>query len=238
MSRMRVPTSLTGVVHEPMISWASCLSMRAAVRADDVRSRPADARLVAQLQHDLVARRRRGRLTAGRARSSPAWARSPRSPLFEHLDDFLDVSTSKYRRRTRGRTRHCPCLAASCLRFQRREAPPGEVRGRGVAVDAEHLLAHGAQRPPATPSWPAAPRGSSPSHHVVCDTNWSRNGMSSALSFARAWLLSSAMFTPCGQARVQTPHPSSSPPSLDRCRRPRGTARPAGRRTSVRRTWA
>ena len=36
--------------------------------------------------------------------------------------------------------------------------------------------------------------------------NWSRTGMWSAFITARAWPLSSAIFTPCGQASVQAPH--------------------------------
>ena len=41
---------------------------------------------------------------------------------------------------------------------------------------------------------------------VVCEINWSRTGMWSAFITARAWPLSSAIFTPCGQASVQAPH--------------------------------
>jgi hypothetical protein len=40
---------------------------------------------------------------------------------------------------------------------------------------------------------------------VVRVISWSRTGMWSAFITARAWLFSSAIWTPCGQARVQMP---------------------------------
>ncbi len=40
---------------------------------------------------------------------------------------------------------------------------------------------------------------------VVRVISWSRTGMWSAFITARAWLFSSAICTPCGQARVHAP---------------------------------
>ena len=215
MSRIRVPTSSSFSSLTPMISCGLVLEHAGARagRGDD---------------RQVLAGRCAGRRTASGRTPSPAsnrpldcWAR-PQQPclgtmhlvaeVLQHLDRLLgglhlEVAARaavEEHQRARGSG---PSSASDACGNQ-----PSKVWLCGGGIGASRCTFDDRfHRSPgsaccAARRWRSAPPASSSSPiSVVWPISWSRSGMWSAFMTARAWLFSSAIWTPCGQTSVQVP---------------------------------